>query len=881
MANGGGYAPPRIVARFLERALPEDDRESLLGDLEERFYMIARERGLLAARLWYLRQALHVSLTPRHRTYQLQRSGDGPMMQIWSDIRFAGRVLVRDARFTALTVITLALGIGAATAMYSVVDGVMLRPLPYGEPDRLVSIGDVQYGVGTENSFPELVDWKKSMPGAFAAIGAAAGTDFTITGDGEPEFLLGDRITANLPSILGITPIRGRVFRDDEESTSAERVVMLSERLWKRRFAADSNIVGRSVTLSGRPWTVVGVFPSRPNALTPRRLAQSNSSDFWIPLRLSETNAPRGLHFLEAVGKLKPGVTIEAARAQLTALGARLKADSVTDHDISASPLAERVVGDSQLMLQILLGAVFLLLLIACANIANLLLARGAARSREFALRRALGASRGRVISQLLAENVMRAMAGGVLGIAVAVGVLAAMRRWLSLDLPRYDQITIDARVLGAALAMSVATGIVFGLLPALRASSSDPNAAMRGGGRGVFGHVQGQRTRRMLVIGELAMSFVLLVGSALLLKSFAALTRVDTGFDAKQMVTAFTLLPYSRYPDSLAQLQFYARLTERLESIPGVEGVAFASDLPVQGGTSGGIGIEGRTFTGATIPIAQKRMVSANYFAVMGARVVSGRMFDATDRLGNTPAIIVNETFARRWFPGADAVGKRLEFFWNTTDTQTVVGVVADLAEGPQHLGPIPAVYVPIQQVSGSAMNMIVRLSGNSSALIPAIRAGLRDVDPLIPLPPLQSMSTIVGEGIARQRSTAAILTSFAALALLLASVGLYGVISYSVAQRKQELGIRAALGAQPAALMGLVLRQGVLFVTTGVVMGLAGTLVLRRYVASQLYGIEATDLPTYLLVAVVLIVVALVAMTVPALRATRSDPLTALRAD
>jgi putative ABC transport system permease protein len=873
-------APPRIIVRLLERVLPADDRDAFLGDIEERFYMIARERGVLAAHFWYARQALHAPIDARRRTARAQHQGDGAMNNIWSDIRFAGRVLLRDARFTVLTVVTLALGIGAATAMYSVVDGVLFRPLPYAEPGRLIALRDMDGSESMSNAFPEYVAWRQRAPDAITAVGSWANTDGTITGDGEPERVLGDRVSANLASILGVVPVRGRLFRDDEDPPSAPRVIMLSERLWKRRYASDSAIVGRAITLNGAPWTVVGVFPSRGSSLTPGRLAGSTQSDFWIPLRLSEQNAPLGLHFLHTAGKLKSGVTIDAARAQMAAVSARIRADSITDHDVAVVPLAERVLGNSHLMLQILLGAVFLLLLIACANVANLLLARGAARQREFAMRRALGASGARVVSQLLAENVARALLGGIIGVGVAYGVIASMRRWLSLDLPRYDQITIDARVLVAALIISVVTGIVFGLAPALRASSGDLNTAMRSGGRGIVGPA-GQRTRRMLVVGELAMSFMLLVGSALLLKSFAALARVDTGFDARQMVTSPVLLPYSRYRDSVAQRRFYAQLTERLSSIDGVRGVAFASDLPIQGGTNGGIGILGREFPDDELPIAEKRMVSANYFAMMGARVVSGRMFDATDREGSTPAAIVNETFARRWFPGENAVGRRIEFLWETTDTQTVVGVVADLAEGPQRDGPRASVYVPVEQVATSSMQMLVRLSGNPAAMMPALRAGVRDVDPLMPLPELRTMSSVIANGISRQRATAVILTSFAALALLLASVGLYGVISYTVAQRRQELGVRAALGARPAALMGLVMRQGALFVAVGVAVGLGGVLVLRRYLVSELYGITPTDVPTYVFVAVVLSAVALMAMAVPALRATKADPLTALRAD
>ncbi|HKS06806.1 MAG TPA: ADOP family duplicated permease [Gemmatimonadaceae bacterium] len=877
----GRDAPPRFLTRILERVLSDDDRDAFLGDLEERFHMIARERGSIAARFWYLRQALHAPVDARRRRNAAHTQGDGAMNNVWSDIRFAGRVLLRDGRFTALTVITLALGIGAATAMYSIVDGVLLRPLPYTEPNRLIALRDTDGSESMSNAFPEYVAWKKRAPDAIAAVGTWAGADGTITGDGEPERVLGDRISANLPTMLGVVPIRGRIFREDEESPSAERVIMLSERLWKRRYASDSTLVGRSITFIGRPWTVVGIFPSRASSLNPGRLARSTESDFWMPLRLNDQNAPLSIHFLETIGRLKRGATLESARAQMAAVSARIRADSITDHDVAIVPLADRVVGNSHVTLQLLLGAVALLLLIACANIANLLLARGAARQREFAMRRALGASGARVVSQLLAENVARALVGGALGVGVAYGVLAAMRRWLAIDLPRYDQIAIDARVLVAALIISVVTGIVFGLLPALRASSGDLNMAMRSGGRGTVGDARGQRVRRALVVSELAMSFVLLVGSALLVKSFAALTRVDMGFDARQVVTSYMLLPYSRYPDSVAEKRFFAQLTERLSSINGVQSVAFASDLPVQGGTNGGIDIVGRGLPANDLPIAEKRMVSANYFAMLGARVASGRLFDATDRTGSTPAAIINETFARRWFPAGDAVGQRIVFLWGTTDTQTVVGVVADVAEGPQSAGPVAAVYVPAEQVSSGGMNMLVRLAGKPAAMIPALRAGVRDVDPLMPLPDVRPMSSIVASGISRQRATAVILTSFAVLALLLASVGLYGVISYTVAQRKQELGVRAALGARPAALMGLVMRQGAFFVGVGVALGFAGALVLRRYVASELYGITASDPSTYAVVAIALSAVAAAAMALPAFRATRSDPLTALRSD
>jgi len=880
--------PTRVPGRPLEV-----DPEAEL-DREIRFHLDKRIEEYLArgatpdqARRRALRKFGDLSeiraeaLSIDQRRYRREARAD-TMSALFSDVRYAFRSIRLSPGFSAMVAFTLALGIGATTVMYSVVDGVLLSPLPYPAADRLVALSDVQNSQDvTPNSYPEYLDWKERGAQVLSEVGAWFQAGAALTGAGEAEQVFGERMSANLPGMLGTTPLLGRSFQAADELLSSDRVVMLSEGLWRRRFGADPRISGRVLTLNGLPHTVIGVFPATARSRLPNELASGRATDYWSPLRLTAESAPRGLHFMYVMGRLRDGVDLARARSQMAAIAAALRKDNVTTHDVQVRLIQERILGDVGPMLTLLVASVAMLLLIACANVANLLLARAAARQREFGVRMALGASRARIVTQLLSESVVRAVLGGVLGIGLAFGGAAAMRAWLTIRLPRFEQVSIDGRVLGFAVLLSVLTGLGFGLVPGLRASRGDPRQALHEGGRGVFGSIRKDRFRRALIVGEVALSFILLVGAGLFIKSFGRLLGQPLGFNPDRLVTAYTALPARRYPDSSAQREFFRRELEAVSAIPGVEAAALASSLPIEGGVDGRIGIEGKTFSPDNSPMAEKRVVSNNYFQVMGARLVAGRLLDGRDAAGAPPVVIVNQSFARRWLPNENPVGKQVAFSWGTEGYQTIVGVIADMREGALDQPSNPAIYIPVEQRANDGMYLLLRSAVSPPALVGVVRKTLAGIDHDLPLSEVRTLSEVIRSGVASQTLSASILSTFAALALVLAAVGLYGVISYSVVQRTQELGIRAALGAQRRDLMRLMLRQGAGFVIAGIVIGVGGALGLTQLIAAQLYGVGPTDPLTFVLVALLLAAVTLAAAAVPALRATRADPLQVLRQD
>ena len=798
------------------------------------------------------------------------------------DIQFAVRAVRKTPGFSLVVAVTLALGIGATTAMYGVVDTVLVRPLPYVAPDRLVAIGDVQTTEVTPASFPEYVAWQSAGESVFSDLAAWWQTSLTLTGGCataaacEPEVLAGDRMSANMPRLLGVTPVLGRSFRPEEEASSGERVVMISERLWRRRFGGDPGVLGRLLTFNGMPHAVVGVFPTTASTRMPRELSAGRSADAWVALRLDVKRAPQGLHFLSVAARLRPGTSLAKARATMAVAAAQVRAAGLTSHGVQLEPLADRIVGWTRPLLASLLGAVGIVLLIACANVANLLLARASARQKEVAIRVALGASRLRIVAQLLAESVVRALLGGALGIGLAYASIAALHRWLPTRLPRFDQVRVDARVLLFAVVLSVVTGVLFGLVPALRAARSQTTEALREGGRGVFGGLRRDRFRRALVTAEIALSFVLLVGAGLLLRSFDRLLAVRKGFEPEHVLTASVVLPSVQYGDAARQRMFWEELEGRLRVVPGVEAVGLTSSLPVEGGVNGGISIEGRSFAADAEPVVEKRVVSAGYLPAIGARLVAGRGFDARDAAGAPAVVIVNEAFVRRWMPGETPIGKRVDFGWGTEGLQTIVGVIADMKEEELDQPASAAMYIPVSQRASDAMYVVARGATDVAA---SVRRAVLTMDRDLPIAELRALSDVTTAGVAGQRLSASLLGVFAFLALLLAAVGLYGVISYAVAQRTQELGVRAALGAQRADLIRLVVRQGATFILAGLAMGALGALASGRIIANQLFGVGAADPATFALVAVLLAAVALTAVLVPALRAARADPLVALR--
>ena len=800
------------------------------------------------------------------------------MSALFQDVRYAMRTIRLTPGFTAIATLTLALGIGVTTVMFSVVDGVLLRPLPYASADRLVSVSEFQ-GTGGEipAAFPEYVLWKEQSRTVLSDLAAWFQAQTALSGSGEAEMLQGERMSANLPAMLGITPLLGRSFRPEEESPSSEVVVMISEGLWHRRFAADSGVIGRVLTLAGRPATVIGVFPATHRSRLPNELASGRQTDYWMPLRLTTTNAPAGLHFLYMAGRLKPGVTPEQAAARLNLVARQVSTEDNTVHELRATPTATRVAGSTRDMLGLLVASVGILLLIACVNVANLLMARAAGRTREFGIRLALGAGRGRIVNQLLAESVVRAMLGGILGVALAYGGVWAMRYGLQVRLPRFETVTIDERVLAFTLLLSILVGLVFGVVPALGAARGDPRTAL-GEATRVVGGIRSDRFRRLLVTGEVALSFVLLIAAGLLLRSFERVLSVPLGFESRNVVTATVALPFSRYADSTRQRAFFAELISRLEAAPGVEAVGLTSSLPIEGGTNGGIQIEGREVPPEQAPRAEKRIVSAGYLPAMQARIVHGRGFNQGDVAGGAPVVIVNEAFVEQLMAGEEAVGKRAAFNWDIEGMQTIVGVVADMREGALRAEVPPAIYIPITQRSSDAMYVVIRGALPSPALTAILRETVRSMDANLPLAQVRTLDDIMANGVATERVTASLLGTFAGLALLLAAVGLYGVISYSVAQRTQELGVRAALGARQSDLMRLVFRQGTGVLVAGLAVGAVVAFGFSGLIASQLYEIGPRDPATFAIAGALLAFVALAATLVPALRATRSDPLQAL---
>ncbi len=780
-------------------------------------------------------------------------------------------------------VVTLGLGIGATTAIYSVVDGVLLRPLAYPSPKSLVAVNDIQ---GDQRdlpaSYPEYLDWRQYTSDVFTDVAAMTQHGEVLSGDGDAEQLRGAMTSVNALAMLGITPMVGRSFRPDEEGPAAPHVVMLSERVWRDRFARDSLIVGRTVTLTGQPYTVIGVFASNLRSVLPARggFGQRKSADFWEPLDLTVRNSPRGLHFIDVVARLKPGVSLAAANSRIDAIAAQLKKDHATTHGIHVTALTIALVGDQRAPLALLLAAVALLLAIGCANIANLLLGRAALQRREFAVRAALGAGRMRVAGHVVLEGLLRAVLGGAVGVGVAYGIIALAHHSL-IGIPRTAEVSIDNQVLAVAFALSVATGLLSSIIPAMRAAQSDLVSDLREGARGLSGRGARDRLRQALIVGEIATSFVVVVIGALLIRSFENLLAVPKGFDPSLLVAARTWLPTSRYPDSLSQITFSDRLLAQMASSFGSTNVTVASALPVEGGTNGNVGIDGRQFAPGEAPMVEMRIVGNTYFDVVSARLAAGRFFQAGDVLGAPPVAVVNQAFVSRWFPKESPLGKRISFGWQTSAHQIIVGVVVDVREGALDAAPSPAVYVSDEQVPNTLMSLVVRTDGSAAAVAAAYRRALRAIDPALPVMDVRRVSDVVASTLRQRRLTTSILGAFAVASLVLAGVGLYGVISYSVAQRTREFGVRAALGAKQGDLMWLVLRQTTVWIIAGVGLGTLLSLAAGKLISTQLFGVTRTDPSAFAAAAALLSVVALIASAVPTLRAVRSDPLDALRAD
>ena len=822
-----------------------------------------------------------------------------------NDLRFALRQLSKSPGFTAVAVLTLALGIGANTAIFSVVSSVLLRPLPFKEPDRVVLVWERNVKKGYEMNHvgvATFLDWK-AQNNSFESM-AAFGMDdaLSLTGDHEPERVTAVPVSANLFEVLGVNPILGRTFRVEEETPGRDQVIILGHGLWQRRFGSDPNLVGKTILLDGRSYLVVGIMP--PGFVFPGMTGVlygfffSKPADVWIPLALpAEMLGIRGSHLLEVVARLKPDVSLSQAGAEMDAMMQRISqanpAEVMGDH-ARVIPLHEQSVGTVRSGLLVLLGAVAFVLLIACANVANLLLARAASRQKEIAVRVALGASRLQIIRQLLTESVLLALLGGALGTLFALWsidlLVGTVGDTIALTTPGWTDIRIDRGVLGFTLLISLATGVMFGLMPALQSAKPNLNKSLKEGERGSTEGFQRNRLRSLLVVTQIALAMMLLTGAALMLQSFLRLQGVNPGFDVNRVITMQLNLPESRYTNQQQRAAFFQRLTERCRSLPGVQFAAATAQLPLSsdvGNTT--IEVVGRP----SLPPGQWEVtdfisVTPEYLGAMQIQLRAGRFINDRDTEESPPVCVINQTTAHRYFGKEDPTGKNLKLGINNF-TPEIVGVVRDVRQrsldfdslSPQLQKLMSSqVYVPYAQTAlWPKMTVVVRTSSAPMALANALRAEVRALDKDLPVSKVRTMETVRGDSIAQPRFRARLIVLFGALAMALATIGIYGVMAYSVARRTHEIGLRMALGAQNADVMKLVLRQGIWLTVTGLALGLAGAFALTRLIVKLLYGVSATDPLTFAVVAGLLFAVALLACWIPARRATRVHPMEALR--
>ena len=807
------------------------------------------------------------------------------MSAFWKDVRFAVRGLRKSPGFTAVALATIALGIGANTAIFSVVDAVLLRPLPFPEPGRLVRVYQTlpSQGVfGNGVSYLNYADWA-SRQRSFSGLAAIRRHDYTLTERGEPVLVVAGTVTSNVFAVLGAKPILGRSLVPSDDAPGAPPVAVLGERLWKERFASDSAVVGKTVRLDERAFTIVGVVPA---SFAPP--PGNPDVELWTPIAqdpvFADLRQKRGGHYLTIVGRLEDGVSIGQAEAELATIQSALARQFPKENEgwgVRLVPLGESVVAGVRTALLVLLGAVGLVFLIACANVANLLLARASAREREVAIRTALGAGRGRLVRQFLTECLVLGLAGGGLGLLVAYSAMGALRHWLPADLPRAAGIGVDGRVLLFSLAASLLSAAIFGTAPAISASGAGLTEALREGSAGAGESRGKKRLRQLLVIGETAVSFVLLVGAGLLGRSFLKLQSVRLGFEPAHVLTAGMSLPRNQYSKPGQWRSFYRSLVDRVAAQPGVQSVAASLPLPLYGGgLNFAFQVEGRA------PEREGSDASANYtsatpeyFRVLEIPLRQGRLFSASDDAEASPVCLVSEAFARRFFPGENPLGRRLVFGFTEPTPREIVGVVGDVRRDGLGSPSRPEMYVPFAQEPFWAAYVSVRASGDPARLSSALRNEVRALAPTLPIEAIQPMTEIVRESVSQPRFRTTLVGFFAAAALLLAVIGIYGVISYGVGRRTREVGIRLALGAGRRDVLALVLRQGLALTGAGLAAGVAGALLLTRFLSSLLFETGRLDPAIFAGVALLLAAAGMLACWIPARRATRVDPVIALR--
>jgi predicted permease len=814
------------------------------------------------------------------------------MRLLAQDLRYALRMLRKNPVSTAIMVASLAIGIGANTAIFSVVNGLLFQPLPYPHPDRLAVLWLRSPGIGILQDWPSPGQYIDIQTGnhVFEEMSIAQGNSFNLTGLMQPERVEGIRTSSSLFHLLGAKPLLGRTLLADDDQPGKPPVAILSHGLWQRLFGGDAQVIGRSITLSGQQFTVAGVL--RPDFLLNNEVMPTVASiehiEIFVPLPLgADAVNRRGDENFNILARLKPGVTIEQAQSEVSAIAARIREKDKRDRTftISVVPLLDQVVGDVRPALLVLLGAVALVLLIACANVANLLLARATSREKEVAIRAAIGAGRSRLIRQMLTESVVLGLAGGAAGLVVAAWTLYFIRDLNPGNIPRLDQIGINPSVLAFTMFISILTGILFGLAPALRVARVDLNASLKSGGRssqidGGF-NVARHGLRSLLVVTELAISLVLLIGAGLLIRSFGRLLSVPPGFNPDHVISMRMAVAGAKYRESQSTLQFFHQLGERILQLPGVKAQGGVTSLPFT--TSVGWG--GITIEGYTPPPSQPelqvdlRVATTDYFRTMEVPLVKGRFFTDRDTKDAPQVVLIDQKMAQRFWPGGDAIGKRVKQGGPKDPWLTIVGVVGIVKEYGLDIDGRMVVYYPHQQLPTNGLYIVARTGTDPATVSSAIIQQVHALDPDVPVYDVRTMPDRLRGSLARQRFSMTMLGAFAGFALVLAAVGVYGVMSYLVTQGIHDIGVRIALGAQQGNILGLVLRQGMTVALIGIAGGLAGAFALTRLMASLLFGVSATDVATFSAVAVFLVIIALVATYVPARRAMNVDPLRALR--
>ncbi len=804
------------------------------------------------------------------------------MENILKDIRYGIRGLLRQPAFTVIAVVTLAVSIGANTAIFSVVNATLLRPLPFKDPNQLVMVWQTASQLSQASvAEPNFLDYQQENH-VFQHMAAFNGSNLTLTGGSDPERLRGGRVTADFFNVLGTQAFMGHTFLPKDDQPGNNTVVVLSYGLWQRRFGSDKNIVGQTIQLDSKPYTVIGVLPADFEFSVPTYFAPAQ---LWVPTVLRRDKEQRSNNYMRVVARLKPGATVEQAQEEMNAIAQRIATQypEVGALGVKIIPLKEQIVGNVRHILLLLLGAVGFVLLIACANVANLQLVRASARQKEFAIRTALGAGRRRVTQQLLIESLLLALIGAVFGVGLAWLGVRLVGMSAPGQLPTGATAGIDGMVLLYTLLVSVVTGVLVGLAPTFHTSTTWLIETLKEGGRNPGASTSGRRLRNVLTVAEVALSLVLLIGAGLLLRSFQLLLDVKPGFESKNVITLRLILPKYSYSDASRQNTFYTQVLDRIGTLPGVKAVGGINDLPLTADRDAtNVAIEGNPISDVSqLPLAELRSVTPRYFEAMSIPLIEGRAFGNADNDSAPPVVIVNQTMARRFFPNESPVGRRI-MLEATTPNQpwmTIVGVVGNVRDVGLEKHPDLEVYQPYQQNTLSYMNLVAQTEGDPRNFAGSIRNELRTLDKSLPLAVPEPMENVVAASVAARRFNLTLLGVFAGLALFLAAIGIYGVMSYGVTQRTQEIGVRMALGATPVDVLKLILRKGIILAGTGIIVGLAGALALTRVMTGLLYGVTTTDTLTFAGVSITMLLVAIAASYLPARRATKIDPLDALR--